>query len=101
MMRKPTAHTAPATRHRHRRLATLTLLWVGLAGAAVQPAPLPGPNAGVLRPTSTGTVQGLVLDARTQRPLADARVRVEEEGTFPAGGPSVARTDKAGAYAAR
>jgi tetratricopeptide (TPR) repeat protein len=78
-----------------------TLLGVGLATAAVQPAPLPGPNTGAIRPTSTGSVRGFVVDAQTRHPLTGARIRLEEDGTFGIKGPTTATTGKEGAYTAR
>ena len=71
-----------------------------LVAPSARSAPLPGPNAGALRSPSRGTVHGFVLDAGTRQPVAGARVRIEEEGAFAAGGPTVALTDAAGRYTA-
>src|SRR3989442_13973853 len=59
-----------------------------LVAPSARSAPLPGPNAGVLRSPSRGTDHGFVLDAATRHPVSEARVRIEEPDAFAArGGP--------------
>src|SRR5438874_13043145 len=70
--------------HRRSRLFPLFLLPLLLLSASLSlapgyGAPPAGPDTGALRSTSLGTAHGFVLDAGTRRPLAGARVRIEED----------------------
>jgi tetratricopeptide (TPR) repeat protein len=90
-------------RARNGRAVPVLALALAVTAVAAAPAPPPatGPNTGVLLPTSRGAVRGLVLDGQTQKPIADARVQVEEEGAFARQGPTTARTDATGRFTAR
>ena len=87
--------------HPGRPLTLLLFLAALFPLSPARTAPLPGPNTDVVRATSVGRIQGAVVDAETGRPLAGARVCVEDEGTFAGSGRTTALTDAQGRYSAQ
>lgn len=79
---------------------SLSLL-ISLAATPTRPAPPPAADTSSMSATSTGAVRGFVIDAETRRPIAGARVSVEQDGAFAAAGPTVGQTNASGQYSAR